>query len=150
MRKTRIVTLLWLILGSVRGSAATIDLVTPGDKVTIVYAPGDYTLDSLAANLLADDIQRITGYRPRVIDDIDRAAGTVIVIGSRQSALMRRLGDPAGLRYLEGKWECYQLKVREHPLKKITKALLITGSDARGTAYGVFDLSGRIGISPWY
>jgi len=140
----------FLVLGFTRGSAATIDLVTPLDKVTIVYASGEYTLDSLTANLLADDIQRITGYRPRVIDDIDRAAGNVIVIGSRQSALMRRLGDPAGLRYLEGKWECYQLKVRDHPLKKITKALMITGSDARGTAYGVFDISGRIGISPWY
>jgi hypothetical protein len=35
-------------------------------------------------------------------------------------------------------------------LKNINKALLIVGSDNRGTAYGVFDISEKIGVSPWY
>ena len=34
--------------------------------------------------------------------------------------------------------------------KIMAKALLIVGSDNRGTAYGVFDISERIGVSPWY
>ena len=28
--------------------------------------------------------------------------------------------------------------------------MIITGSDRRGTAYGVFELSQQIGVSPWY
>jgi hypothetical protein len=28
--------------------------------------------------------------------------------------------------------------------------LVITGSDRRGTAYGVFEFSKQIGVSPWY
>jgi len=29
-------------------------------------------------------------------------------------------------------------------------SLVIAGSDRRGTAYGVFELSRAIGVSPWY
>ena len=28
--------------------------------------------------------------------------------------------------------------------------LVIAGSDRRGTAYGVFEFSKQIGVSPWY
>jgi hypothetical protein len=139
-----------LVIGVTKGSAAIIDLVSPQQKATIVYAAGDYTLDSIAANLLADDIRQVTGYRPRVTAGIEGVTGNVILIGSIGSGLMKQLGDAAGLRALAGKWECYQLKVLSHPFRNIPEALVITGSDARGTAYGVFDISGRIGVSPWY
>ena len=29
-------------------------------------------------------------------------------------------------------------------------ALVIAGSDKRGTIYGIYDLSEEIGVSPWY
>jgi hypothetical protein len=150
MGKIRITMALLLAISFTNVTATAIDLVTPREKATIVYAPGDHTLDSIAANLLADDIQRVTGYRPRVTADVIDVSGNAILIGSIGSALMKQLGDPAGLRALAGKWECYQLKVLDHPLKRIAKALVITGSDARGMAYGVFDISARIGVSPWY
>ena len=35
-------------------------------------------------------------------------------------------------------------------MKGIQHSLIITGSDRRGTAYGVFELSRRMGVSPWY
>jgi lysophospholipase L1-like esterase len=43
---------------------------------------------------------------------------------------------------LQGKWEAFQLDVRD-------KKLFITGSDARGKAYGILELSRLIGVSPW-
>jgi lysophospholipase L1-like esterase len=43
---------------------------------------------------------------------------------------------------LQGKWEAFQLDVRD-------KKLFITGSDARGKAYGILELSRMIGVSPW-
>ena len=149
--------MLFLVLGFTRGSAATINLVTPQDKVTIVYAKGEPVLDSIVADLLAGDIERVTGYRPRVTDDAGSASGNVILIGSIRSVLMQRLGESSGLADasglsggLEGKWECYRIRVLRRPFKNIANALVITGSDSRGTAYGVFDISGRIGVSPWY
>ena len=37
-----------------------------------------------------------------------------------------------------------------NPTEGIQKALIITGSDKRGTAYAVFELSRQMGVSPWY
>jgi hypothetical protein len=32
----------------------------------------------------------------------------------------------------------------------VTRALVIAGSDRRGTIFGVYELSEQIGVSPWY
>ena len=36
------------------------------------------------------------------------------------------------------------------PLPDVASALVICGSDKRGTIYGIYDLSEHIGVSPWY
>ena len=36
------------------------------------------------------------------------------------------------------------------PCPVLTGALVIAGSDKRGTIYGIYDLSEQIGVSPWY
>ena len=41
-------------------------------------------------------------------------------------------------------------QVIEHPFPNVERALVIAGSDKRGTIYGVYDLSQEIGVSPWY
>jgi hypothetical protein len=133
---------------SLSAFAVNFDFVTPQSKVTIVYAHDDHKLDSIAAHLLAADIQRVTGYLPKVITNINQAKGNVILIGTLQSKLIKALA--LNTAALNGKWESYSVQVINHPLKNINKALVITGSDLRGTAYGVFNISERIGISPWY
>ncbi len=37
-----------------------------------------------------------------------------------------------------------------NPVNTIKNALLIIGSDKRGAAYGVFELSQQLAVSPWY
>ena len=51
---------------------------------------------------------------------------------------------------LLNKWECFSFTTIDKPFTKISKAFIIAGSDIRGTAYGVFTLSQKIGVSPWY
>ena len=36
------------------------------------------------------------------------------------------------------------------PLNGVDDALVIVGSDKRGTIYGIYELSEQIGVSPWY
>jgi hypothetical protein len=129
--------------------AATFDLVTPSTKVMIVYANDDKKLNSIVANLLAQDIERVSGYLPRVSTDISGASGNVIVIGTIGSALIKGIsGKYSG--NLNGRWETYTYSVVKKLNKKIDNALVIAGSDIRGTAYGVFGISEKIGVSPWY
>ena len=49
-----------------------------------------------------------------------------------------------------GKWESYVRQVVANPEPGIDEALVIAGSDKRGTIYGIYDLSSQIGVSPWY
>lgn len=127
-------------------------IVTNASKVSIVYDNKSTRFYSIAAHLLAEDIERVTSFRPEVITDIVKAKGSVIVIGNIQSMLIRKfISSQSSIdKNLQNKWECFAFKIVDHPLKNISKALVIAGSDARGTAYGVFTLSEKIGVSPWY
>lgn len=129
---------------------APFDLVTPTKHVTIFYDNKECKLDSITANLLAYDIFRVTGYRPKVSSDIREGKGNVILIGSINSNLITKLNLQGLRENLNGKWECYAYKLLRNPSANIKEALVITGSDFRGTAYGVFDISAKIGVTPWY
>lgn len=48
---------------------------------------------------------------------------------------------------IAGKWEVFSYI---NQLKNQKQTLIITGSDARGLAYGVLELSKKIGVNPWY
>ena len=127
-------------------------IVTKAGKVSIVYDNRSTKLDSIAAHLLAADIERVTSFRPVVMTDIVNAKGDVIVIGNIQSELIQKFINTNSVfhKNLLNKWECFAFKTVEKPFRNISKALVIAGSDARGTAYGVFTLSEKIGVSPWY
>ncbi|GAA4729448.1 glycosyl hydrolase 115 family protein [Flavisolibacter ginsenosidimutans] len=130
----------------------TFPIFTANARASIVYDKGSTKLDSIAANLLAEDIERVTSFKPAVTTDIAKANGNVIVIGNVQSGLVQKFIDKQSLlnQNLQGKWECFALKVIDKPSPAISKAFVIAGSDARGTAYGVFTLSEKIGVSPWW
>ncbi|OQP47932.1 hypothetical protein A4H97_30475 [Niastella yeongjuensis] len=117
----------------------------------ILYSAAGPKLDSIAAHLLANDIKMATGNQPPVITDIANATGNVIVIGNIASPLIRQfVGHRTELDSLQGRWECYGTMVIDNPQSNVLKALVIAGSDARGTAFGVFSISELLGVSPWY
>ena len=54
------------------------------------------------------------------------------------------------VREIQGRWESFLTEVVDSPLPGIDRALVIAGSDRRGTIYGLYDVSAQIGVSPWY
>ena len=71
-----------------------------------------------------------------------------IVIGSlERNSLVKRLTDTSAIA---GKWESFLIQAVSKPLPGVASALVIAGSDKRGTIYGIYDLSEQIGVSPWY
>jgi hypothetical protein len=79
---------------------------------------------------------------------------TAIIIGViGQSALIDSIivaGKFDEAKEITGKWEAYAIKVVSSPVDGIGTALVIAGSDARGTIYGIYSISEAIGVSPWY
>ncbi|CAN5267591.1 glycosyl hydrolase 115 family protein [soil metagenome] len=48
-----------------------------------------------------------------------------------------------------GQWEAFVQQVVDNPRPGVARALVIAGSDKRGTIFGAYDLIERAGVSPW-
>ncbi|HSZ32091.1 MAG TPA: glycosyl hydrolase 115 family protein, partial [Puia sp.] len=84
---------------------------------------------------------------------LPRNAHSVIIIGSIDSSgIIKKLSEEKKINTadMQGKWESFCFQTISNPLPGINNALVIVGSDKRGTAYGVFELSRKMGVSPWY
>jgi hypothetical protein len=133
------------------------DKIKPGyfdlaDAVICVDS-SDHKLVRLAAEFLQSDIEKVTGKKRGILNRLDKPYKTVIMIGSiDRSLLIKDLvkEKKVNLTSITNKWEAYQVKNIQHPWSHVENLLVITGSDRRGTAYGVFELSKQIGVSPWY
>lgn len=110
-------------------------------------------LPRIAAGLLADDIERVTGRRPRVTHDATRVGEVAILIGTvGQSPVIDRLIESGKLDAADiaGTWEQFVIQTVDQPVDGVARAVVIAGSDRRGTAFGVVELSEQMGVSPWY
>ena len=123
-------------------------------NATSIYTDeNDDWLTQKVASLFQNDIEKVTGKKPNVIHTLPSSEKNIIVIGTiGQSSLIQQLikAKKINADSLQGKWEAYQIKIIQHPFKGIDNALVIAGSDKRGTAYGVFEISKQMGVSPWY
>lgn len=107
----------------------------------------------VAAEALANDIHSITAVKPQTRGATAPLATYSVIIGTLGSSqLIDQLAarKASGIQQLQGQWETFSISVVDQPLGKPGKALVIAGSDRRGTAFGVFEVSRRLGISPWY
>ncbi|WP_066220307.1 glycosyl hydrolase 115 family protein [Formosa haliotis] len=127
------------------------EIYSSKSEAIILYDKNASALDSVTANLLADDIYKVTNYKPKVITDIKQAKGHVIVIGRVDSDLVNQFIDDKNIKEgFKNQWESYLYKTITNPTKTIDKAFVIAGTNPRGTAYGVFNISKIIGVNPWY
>ena len=96
------------------------------------------------AGKVALDVEAVTGVKPEISQQL-RPGQAIVCATFGKSPLASRLAEAGALRDLTGKREVYQLVLTE--LEGIP-ALVICGSDKRGTIYGLFALSEYIGVSP--
>ncbi len=131
--------------------ANCVTLIGPKSQAAIVIDPVDYPVVQLAANLFADDVQRVTGHRLSITNQ--PAAPQLIIAGTLGRKWL--IEDMAGawkldLDKIKGRWDATLMQVVPHPFPGVDSALVIVGSNRRGTAYGLTQLSQTIGVSPWY
>jgi hypothetical protein len=123
-------------------------------QITSIYVDDkDDWLVNKAASLLQNDIEMVTGKKPVIVNSLSSAAANTIIIGTiNGSSTIQKLiaQKKIDVRSIKGKWEAFQLQTISKPFGGINNALVIVGNDKRGVAYGVFELSKQIGVSPWY
>src|SRR5690606_23424832 len=104
-----------------------------------------------AADLQAD-VEKVGGVQPVLSSELTTGPSAVIVGTLGQSPLIDQLvaDDKLDASELEGRWEKFVITPVEAPGAGLERALVIAGSDKRGTIYGIYDLAERMGVSPWY
>lgn len=75
-----------------------------------------------------------------------------IIAGTYGTPFIKKLMSAGKIdkKELDGKNEKYILQVIANPCEGIDEAVVIIGSDRRGTIYGIYELSEQMGVSPWY
>lgn len=127
-------------------------LAGPHGAATILIDQQDHQVVHIAGRMLADDLQRVTGHRPEVVTRANRLKTAIIIGTLGQSSWVDQLAAAGKINVtaIKGKWEASLWQTVEHPVAGIDRALVIAGSDRRGTAYGVMDLCELSGVSPWF
>ena len=145
--------------GQVQGAAGNspttaIVLADRSHAVPVVFDASDYDVVKLAARAFSGDIEELSGSKPQVLEScaVPRGNDSAVLIGTiGHSKCIDGLRSSGMLstRSIDGKWESSITEVIEHPFPGVRRALVIAGSDRRGTAFAVFALSRRLGVSPW-
>ena len=120
-------------------------IASGGQAATIVLSEEDYGPVIRAAKDLSEDVKRVTGTASPVETDGQARPGAILIGTVGKSPLIDGLVNENMLNVdaIKGKWESYMIRVTPD-------ALIIAGSDKRGTIYGIYEVSKRIGVSPWY
>ncbi|MDX5986238.1 MAG: glycosyl hydrolase 115 family protein [Pseudomonadota bacterium] len=136
------------------GHRGAFPLVTNGYPAAVLV---DSQADSAvlhAARSFAADLERVSGNRARLIDGgADDLRGAVVVIGVLGHSILIDALAAAGkidITDLQGEWEAFRQIVVDNPFPGVPRALVVVGSDRRGAVFGTYDLSERIGVSPWH
>jgi hypothetical protein len=157
---------LFLMLSAIPASG-----LTPSTFVTMKSSKGSFPIvaRSQAANIYVDtndwpgvirvardlqtDIKRVSGLEAALAHDAKSTGKPIIIVGTiGRSAVIDQLirAEKIDVRDIAGKWEVSVIQVVNDPLPGVPQALIIAGSDKRGTIFGVYDVSEQMGVSPWH
>lgn len=128
-------------------------LVYKNKGANLYYDANDAKVVQIATEDLQKDINRVTGFTPKISTQFNSKQRHVVMIGTvgKNEQIAQLVNEnKVDISDIKGQWESYKIVVVENPFPKIEKALLVIGSDRRGTAYGVYEVSKQIGVSPWY
>ncbi|MEJ2078132.1 MAG: glycosyl hydrolase 115 family protein [Acidobacteriota bacterium] len=104
------------------------------------------------ATIFQEDVGRVSGAPPTLYRDKFGFARKLVLIGTlRRNPLIDQLvrHHKLDVSDIVGKRETFLVQVVDDPFLDVDQALVIAGSDKRGTIYGMFDVSSQIGVSPW-
>lgn len=122
-------------------------LVGKESQATIVLSSQEPEYVRLAVEDLVNDVFKITGKKLSISADINDCQKGCVLVGSQVIADSKKNIQsflPNASAMLGGKWEAYQVK-------STAKALVITGSDQRGTMFGIYHfIAEYLNVDPLY
>lgn len=119
-------------------------------QTSIWLAPDEPAYVRIAVDDLIGDIEKITGQRLPLVNDLADCTGNCITIGTLTNTEVKGLLANEGLPAMEGQWESYTLQTLEGSSAE-NPTLVIAGSNPRGTMFGIYHfLEHQLGVDPLY
>ena len=130
-------------------------IVSSSGNAVICVDGKDEVVVRKSVSLFTEDVRRVTGQVLKTVENRpgDVSARTAIIVGTiGKSTWIDALVSKKKIDItpVAGGWERYIMETVDNPVPGIKKAIVIAGSDRRGTAYGLLSVSKAIGVSPWY
>lgn len=135
--KIRLISIFLLLMSIACPLQSTTFRLQSEKVITIACEGSEESIVHTALELLSRDFANVFSASPQ----IDRQNGDIIVGTLGKSDLVEKAG--VDVSALQGKKQAFLLAVS--PKGK----LIVAGSDAHGTAYGILEISRLIGVSPW-
>ncbi|PRD47836.1 glycosyl hydrolase 115 family protein [Sphingobacterium haloxyli] len=131
-------------------SSDRLTLIEKGVPSTILIDENEDGGVMIAAKNLQEDFGRVSGNRAPLI--FKPSNNRLVIVGTLESRYIKELINNKKIDGAEliDKNEKYLMTVVDNPMVGVKEALVIAGSDKRGTIYGIYELSEQIGVSPWY
>ena len=124
-------------------------LFNSNTTATLVSDKNDWKGVTIALEALAKDIELVTGTAPKIENNISKISVIAGTIGKSDIIDNLAAKGKINISPIKDKWECYMINIVENPSDGTDIAMVITGSNKRGTIYGIYELSRMIGVSPW-
>ncbi|TJY68793.1 hypothetical protein FAZ19_04040 [Sphingobacterium alkalisoli] len=138
------IILVWMFAGQV--CAADGFKLIASNKGTSVYYGGDEVVVNTALAMLIEDSKAVAGTGFERLSNV-KNGGIIVGIPGEDGQLDKLLSKHnVDISDITGQWEAFQIKVVQ---TNRGANLFVLGSDPRGAAYGVLELSRLIGVSPW-
>jgi len=129
-------------------AADVFPLVGSNLKAFVSLDANEATVVVKAVHFFCDDVKEISGQSLSIKNDLP-SEGNVVVVGTLdKSPQLKQLVRKYKINTdsIVGKWEAFSIQLIHRVNGNL---LLVIGSDRRGTAYGVLELSRMMGVSPW-
>jgi len=119
---------------------------------SILSDSADFVAIQLALANLQNDFLAVAGKKPALTYNTKTKSVKLIVGTIGKSEFINQLANKSIINKTDllGKHEKFIIQTVKHPFEGIDEALVIAGSNKRGTVYGIYELSRQIGVSPWY
>ena len=127
---------------------------TINHSVKLIGSSAEFTGVFRAANAVAEDLECVFGsFRtPVFLEEYhpEQPADAILFGTLGQSPVLSALEENSRLTFddLKNKREVYSIRCIDSPFPGIAKAIVIAGSDKRGTIYGLYHLSELCSVSP--
>jgi hypothetical protein len=128
-----------------RPSANAFRVIANGKSAKIFVDPQDWKGVIRAANDLGDDVRKVSNTASELFQRTDFVQGSILIGTIGKSEIIDGLiaRKKIDVTKIKGKWESFLIET-------VDGNLVIAGSDKRGTIFGIYDVSEKIGVSPWY